>query len=90
MRYIKLLHKWFNRMMFTGYCVCGHERWRHHGNIIMRRKCYSPRDMWGMLYTECEVGEIHGMPTGEEICNCDFYLDKGWIFLRIQKLFRNE
>ena len=83
--YFNLLHKCFNRRMFTGYCVCGHSVYSHHGNIIMRRKCYSPRDMYGMLYGECEIGEINGEPTGEEVCPCNFYTDRGWIFIRLSR-----
>jgi len=84
---IKRLHKWFNELMFTGVCVCGHSRFAHHGGVIMRRDIVSPRDVGGVIYLECEVGRINGEPTGETPCDCDWYIDKGWLFLRIKKWF---
>lgn len=83
------VHRWFNRKMFTGKCVCGHTSDAHHGNMVMNRRCTSPKDMWSVLYGECEIGEINGEPTGETPCHCNFYLDKGWLLLRIKEWFRH-
>lgn len=69
---------WFNRATFTGQCTCGHSHEVHHGNIVVRPKCYHPRNMQGMLFGECE--EWH-----EHQCPCNYYVDKGWIFIRFSR-----
>jgi len=53
---------------------------------VVKPKCYHPRNMDGMLFGECEIGEINGEPTGEVSCPCNGYVDRGWFYIRFSRL----
>lgn len=71
-------------MKFTGKCICGHDWDDHHHGVVMNTKALKEKDEMyrvrhGVIAEECEKDYFEGMPLKKNPCQCNIYVDKGWV-----------